>query len=183
MKALFEGSGIHIHSLNDKGLHHLEIEESGSTYQENASIKAVMVGDQAKQPVIADDSGIEVMALGGKPGLYSARYGKGSDHDRCLKLLSELEGKEDRCARFVCWVVYYDHAMGEKHAFEGVCNGIIAASVMGEHGFGYDPVFIPEGYHETMATLSPSIKNEISHRARAVQALRKWLDERNLAQS
>ncbi|PWU23831.1 non-canonical purine NTP pyrophosphatase, RdgB/HAM1 family [Candidatus Cerribacteria bacterium 'Amazon FNV 2010 28 9'] len=165
---------IKILTLSDVHLSGFAVEETGHTYEDNATLKAKTLADKTRHLTIADDSGIEVTALGHKPGVYSARYAKGSDTDRCHKLLKELEGKEDRSAKFVCVIVYIDPHGNERHVFHGECKGLIAPALQGTHGFGYDPLFVPEGYHQTMAELGSDVKDQISHRAKALQAFATW---------
>ena len=145
-----------------------EIEETGSSFRENAFIKAKAACDFLEVDAIADDSGLVVEDLGGAPGIYSARYaGKNaSDHENNEKLLLELEGKENRDARFVCCIalVLKD---GTRKFFEGECRGRIISERRGTSGFGYDPVFYVPSYGKTMAELGSEIKNKISHRAKA----------------
>jgi XTP/dITP diphosphohydrolase len=151
----------------------LEVVESGATFEENATLKALAYASAAGLPTLADDSGLEVDALGGAPGLRSARYaGPGaSDADRYRKLLSALEGvpPAERSARFRC-VVAVALPGGRVATAEGRCEGHIGYEPRGEHGFGYDPVFVVNGAGgKTMAELPPEVKNRISHRARAFQ--------------
>lgn len=150
------------------------VRESGATYAENARIKALSYLHASGLPTLADDSGLEVDALGGEPGLRSARYaGPGSgDADRYRLLLQRLEGVpwEQRAARFRCVVVLAVPG-GEIHTTEGTCEGIIAFEPRGDHGFGYDPVFYLPQFEQTMAQLPPKVKNRISHRAVAVQRM------------
>jgi len=153
----------------------LEVEESGATFEENARLKALAYARASGLPTLADDSGLEVDALGGAPGVRSARYaGPGaSDVDRYQKLLDALAGvpEDQRTARFRC-VVALAWPDGTVHTAEGRCEGQIGWAPRGEHGFGYDPVFIVDGFGGlTMAELEPEVKNRISHRARAVQNL------------
>ena len=165
---------VELLTMADVHLHDFNVDETGETYEENATLKAKTLGDKTRHITLADDSGIEVEALGNKPGIYSARYSKGSDTDRCVKMLKELEDKQNRNAKFVAVIVYYDPTAKQKHVFRGEVKGVIATQIMGEHGFGYDPIFIPEGYQQTMAELGNDVKNEISHRARAVAAFKEW---------
>lgn len=148
--------------------------ETGSTYAENARIKALHYLQASGLLTLADDSGLEVDALGGKPGLHSARYaGPGAgDADRYRLLLQELDGVpwEERTARFRC-VLMLAVPGGKIHSTEGTCDGLIAIEPQGEHGFGYDPIFRLPQYEKTMAQLPPEVKNRISHRARAVQEM------------
>ena len=157
-----------------------EVEETGNTFAANARLKAAALRAWApfEDWVVADDSGIEVDALGGAPGLFSARYAGPNADDaanvkKLLKALSDV-APGDRSARFRC-VLCLLKGDGAEHFFEGVCEGAIAGSVRGRAGFGYDPVFIPEGFDRSFAELGEALKGELSHRARAVQALREGL--------
>lgn len=153
----------------------VEVEEDRHTFVGNALKKAMETAVVARVPCLADDSGLEVDALGGRPGVYSARYtGEGAtDTSNNDKLLYELSGVPDaeRTARFRCAIVVVDAEGRELAAVEGACEGRIGHEPRGTHGFGYDPLFIPEGYTQTMAELGPETKNEISHRARAAEKL------------
>ncbi len=166
---------VKLMTLDEVGMAKLEVDETAPTYEGNAFLKAITVGDMCHHLTISDDSGIEVEALGGKPGVHSARYIKGSDQDRCRHMLKELEGKEDRNAKFVSVIVLYDPTKNEKHIFRGEVKGIITTEMMGNDGFGYDPIFVPTGYHKTMAEIGTEEKNKISHRAKAAEQLRTWL--------
>lgn len=156
-----------------------EVEETGPTFAENASIKASAYALQTGVWTLSDDSGLEVEALGGAPGIYSARYaGAGaSDRERLELLLSELARTKDRerRARFVCAVSISDPEGRILNVSEGVCTGRIAGYPRGEGGFGYDPVFIPDGFDETFGELSSEVKGRISHRARALAQTRSYL--------
>jgi len=159
----------------DLGLE-VAVEETGTTYAENALLKAQAHARALRQRgiralVLADDSGLEVDALDGAPGIRSARYTPGSDTDRLTALLSHLEGieQERRTARFRC-VLAIVTPEGEVHIAEGACEGVIATEPAGEGGFGYDPLFYLPEFGCTMAELPAQVKNRISHRARAVQA-------------
>jgi XTP/dITP diphosphohydrolase len=158
----------------------IEVEETGSTFAENARLKATAYARASGLLTLADDSGLEVDALGGEPGTRSARYaGQGaSDEDRYRLLLSKLEGVpwDRRTARFRC-VIALARPQGEVRTAEGTCEGGIAFEPRGEHGFGYDPVFYMAEHGQTMAELEPEIKNRISHRARAVEGVRRILQE------
>lgn len=149
----------------------LDVRETGTTYAENARKKAKSYACASELLTLADDSGLEVDALGGAPGIHSARYVEGSDSDRVQALLNDLRGVpwEERTARFRCVIVVVTQE-GEAYEAEGVCEGRIAFEPVGEGGFGYDPVFHVRDYDATMAQLSRETKNRISHRARAVQA-------------
>jgi XTP/dITP diphosphohydrolase len=184
-KVLLEGlpKTVEITSPAQEGID-LEVEEAGDTFAENARIKAMAYAEASGLLTLADDSGLEVDALGGAPGVRSARYaGPGaSDADRYRKLLADLAGipAGKRAARFRC-VVALTLPEGPVYTAEGTCEGKIGFAARGEHGFGYDPVFIVDGYGgQTLAELEPEEKNRISHRARAMQAalptLRRLLD-------
>lgn len=156
----------------------IDVEETGTTFAENAFLKAEAIFSLTGSAVIADDSGLEVDALGGAPGIYSARYGgEGlTDEDRVEKLLCEMENEEDRGAQFACAMALI-MPDGEKHLFEGIVRGKLTHSVTGENGFGYDPIFIPDGYDTTFGILDSSIKNEISHRAKALKKLSEFINK------
>ena len=154
-------------------------DENGATYAENAIAKARFYAMATGMCALADDSGLEVAALGGAPGVLSARYAgeNASDADRRGLLLMELAriGARDRRARFVC-VVAIANPHGEiLNVSEGICNGTITFAPRGDGGFGYDPLFIPDGYSQTFAELSDDIKNVISHRARALNSAKELL--------
>ena len=158
----------------------LEVDECGDTFEENARIKVLAYAQASGLLTLADDSGLEVDALGGAPGVRSARYAGPhvTDADRNRKLLAELKHvpAEERSARFQC-VVALARSDGTIHTAEGTLEGRIGFSPRGEHGFGYDPLFVVEGYGGlTLAELGPKLKNRISHRARAVAAARPSLE-------
>jgi XTP/dITP diphosphohydrolase len=164
-------------SLADLGIE-ADVEETGKTCEENARLKAAAYARQSGLLTLADDSGLEVDALDGGPGVRSARFGGPGldDAGRYRLLLENLEGVPDaeRGARFRC-VVAVSTPEGEVHTAEGICEGRIAHQPRGEHGFGYDPVFYVESRGATMAELGPAVKNRISHRARALEAIRPTL--------
>jgi XTP/dITP diphosphohydrolase len=149
----------------------IEVAEDGATYADNARQKALAYMHASGLPTLADDSGLEVDALEGAPGIHSARYTPGHDADRVTALLTALRGVpwEQRTARFRC-VVVIATPTGEFHSAEGVCEGMIAFEPAGQEGFGYDPVFYLPDHDCTMAQLPQAEKNRISHRARAVEA-------------
>lgn len=158
-----------------------EAEETGDTFRANALIKAEALAAATGAAALADDSGLEVDALGGAPGVRSARYG-GEDGNAELnirRLLRELAGvpEEERTARFVCWVVLLFPAGGGCIDACGTCEGTITSAPRGRGGFGYDPVFVPRGGRLTFAEIPPEEKDAMSHRGRALQALRGRLDE------
>jgi XTP/dITP diphosphohydrolase len=154
--------------------------ESGNTYEENAVLKARSYARQTALFALADDSGLEVEALGGAPGVISARYaGQGaSDNDRVAFLLRELANapSANRSARFVCVIALADSTSAIVDVESGVCEGQIIDEPRGANGFGYDPIFIPEGFDKTFAELPNKIKNDISHRGRALQAVHAFLE-------
>ena len=194
--------GLDVITRDDAGIPKDDIEETGTTFEENSMLKASVIMDMiaedpalseyASSPVIADDSGRMVDALGGRPGVFSARYA-GEDcnyDDNNTKLLGELEGvpESERTAKFVTVItlIYPDGAGAPAAAAEqpdgrhvlvarGECTGHIAPCKRGEGGFGYDPVFIPDGYDNSFAELGTDFKNTISHRARALEELEKLL--------
>ena len=147
-------------------------EENGTSFEENAMIKAKAASAFADMPAFADDSGLEVAALDGAPGIYSARYAgdHATDAERIAKLLHELEGKSSRRARFVC-AIALAYRGAEVKTFRGIVNGSILLQPRGSHGFGYDPVFVPDGYDRSVGELGAEIKERISHRARALEQL------------
>jgi XTP/dITP diphosphohydrolase len=160
--------------LRDLGFD-VDIEESGKTLEENALLKAEFLYAKIGKSVLAEDTGLEVAALKGSPGVHTARYaGEARDPEANMKkLLLELKGVSDRQAAFRT-IIVLRHPKGTE-IFEGMVNGSIAESRSGAEGFGYDPVFIPEGYDKTFAELPAQIKNQISHRARALQKLIQFL--------
>ncbi|MBR1488898.1 MAG: RdgB/HAM1 family non-canonical purine NTP pyrophosphatase [Bacteroidales bacterium] len=183
------GPGFEIVSPASMGITE-DIPETGSTLQENSLQKARYLFERTGLPCFADDTGLEVDALGGAPGIYSARYaGPGHDHQKNMeKLLAELEKLEipdqvrnderSRRARFRT-VVTLILADGEPRFFEGVCEGSIAREKRGTGGFGYDPVFLPDAYPgRTLAEVSEEEKNAVSHRGRAIRAMAAWLKSR-----
>lgn len=165
---------IEIVSLNELGCYD-DIPETADTLEGNALIKAAYVFNKFEMACIADDTGLEVEALNGEPGVYSARYG-GEPHNaqkNMQKLLTNLKGIENRKARFRTVIVLKD-AERELY-FEGTIHGHIAETPSGAAGFGYDPVFVPDGYNKSFAELGPELKNKISHRALAVEELIRFL--------
>jgi XTP/dITP diphosphohydrolase len=148
----------------------LEVEETGTTFYENACLKASEVAKATGEWAIADDSGLQVAALGGAPGVYSARYGR-TDAERIGRILRELGPHPNREAQFVCVVALAqpDGAIA-LHA-EGICPGEILPAPRGDQGFGYDPIFYVPDYRLTFAEMSPAIKHQVSHRGRAFQVL------------
>ena len=153
-----------------------DIPETADTLEGNALLKARYIFDNYHLDCFADDTGLEVEALNGAPGIYSARYAGGEGHDseaNMKKLLHEMEGQDNRRAQFRTAICLIEG--GKEHLFEGVVRGEIIRHRRGTSGFGYDPVFVPEGYTETFAEMGNEEKNKISHRARAVQKLCAYL--------
>lgn len=169
------GEQIELFSLRDIGCE-TDIPEIGKNLEENALIKAQYVSQHFHLDCFADDTGLEVEALNGEPGVYSARYAGGEGHDSLAnihKLLTKLEGITNRKARFRTVIALI---MEEKiYTFEGIVNGTIITTPSGKNGFGYDPIFVPEGYEQTFAELGENVKNQISHRAKAVTKLTDFL--------
>ena len=178
-KDIFEPFGFQVYSQSEENIC-LEVEETGTTFEENAAVKARAIYGISHCCVISDDSGLEVEALGGERGLFSARYkGLETEHERRLAVLKGLEGSDNRKARFVTCICFIDEA-GEEHLFSGVWNGEIAFEEEGTNGFGYDPIFISEdGNGKTTASLPLSFKETYSHRAKAVRKLIFWLQSRS----
>ncbi len=163
-------------SLNDIGCSD-DIPETGNTLEANASQKSFYIWDRFMIDCFSDDTGLEVTALNNEPGVHSARYageGRNSD-DNVTKLLSELEGKTNRSARFRCVISLI--IRGKEFLFEGIVEGEILPERKGGGGFGYDPVFCPEGYTQSFAEMDATLKNSMSHRGRAVQKLVRFLHE------
>jgi XTP/dITP diphosphohydrolase len=157
-----------------------DVEETGATFQENAVIKARGFALQTGHMTLADDSGLEVEALGNAPGVLSARFaGRGADQEvRNAKLLSLIDaaGDTERCARFVCVMAIADPNGQILHTAEGTCSGsIVRAIPRGTAGFGYDPIFVPDGYDRTFGELGDDVKRLISHRARATELIIRYL--------
>jgi len=178
IKDILEGLPIEIYSKEDLGLDDLEVDEDGETLEENAIKKALAISEKTDGIVIADDTGLFVDKLDGRPGVYSSRYsGEGATYeDNNKKLLKELKGVpiEERMATFktVIAIVTEDKIVTTVY---GECKGNIGFEPKGEKGFGYDPLFIVDGYGKTFAELGEEIKNKISHRARAMEELKKQI--------
>jgi XTP/dITP diphosphohydrolase len=177
IRAIFDLPFVKLLSLDDVG-EMPEVIEDRNTFEANAVKKAVTLALASGMWTLADDSGLEVDALDGAPGVYSARYaGEPADHAaNNRKLLAELTGKPDRAARFRC-VIALANPRGRSQFVEGACEGTIAEALCGDHGFGYDPLFIPKGYDKTFGELDADVKNRISHRAVALaKAIDTWID-------
>ena len=161
-----------------------DIDEGSESFVENAKLKAQQIAEFTGKTALADDSGLEVDALSGNPGVTSSRYAgpDSTDEKNRKKLLSELREislMEKRCARFKCVMALYSPGNGFINISEGVCEGKIGFSETGKNGFGYDSIFIPDGFSRTMAELSNSEKNSISHRGKALEGMAKFLEKQN----
>lgn len=174
IKKILDKFDIDLQSMAEAGLEGFEIVEDGETFEENSMKKAVTILDELGIDTIADDSGLMVDKLDGRPGVYSARYsGENANADtNNEKLLMELDGVplDERTAKFVC-VISIAFKNGEKICVRGECPGKIGFEKKGENGFGYDPLFIVDGYDKTFAEISAEEKNKISHRAKALEKL------------
>ena len=155
-----------------------DVEETGTTFEENAVLKALSIAKLKNVPCLADDSGLCVNALDGRPGVYSARYAPNRDFDKAMEmLLKEIEDTKssDRSAYFAC-VLVLGYPDGTYKSFEGRVDGVIIKQKQGASGFGFDPVFAPLGYDKTFAELGAEIKNKISHRGRALEKFTEYLN-------
>lgn len=176
-KKIFDRLGLELTTPKSLGIV-CDPEENGESFRENAMIKARAFHEACGLPTVADDSGLSVDALGGEPGIYSARYGnKDSDSERMYYLLENMQGKSDRSAHFVSAIAC---VLDSKNSFsvEGKCYGVLTEQPDGEGGFGYDPIFLPDGKTETFAKMSAEDKNKISHRANALEAFATVLEEK-----
>ncbi len=173
-RKLLEGQNVELKSLLDyPGFP--GVEENGRSFIENAGIKALAACKYCDVPAFADDSGLEVEALDGRPGIYSARYAP-TDKERIARLLDEMKGQTNRRARFVCAIAIAIN--GEViESFEGEIKGTIVEAPRGESGFGYDPVFQPDGYDRTFGEMAPELKNRISHRANAFKLALEFVED------
>lgn len=178
LKELLSDAPFSLRSLNEFS-EISEVQETGATFTENAVLKARGYALQTKLLSLADDSGLEVEALGNAPGVFSARYAgeTAGDAEKIEKLLLELNNTRDRKrrARFVCVMAIADKTGEIKFVTEGVCDGQIAVTASGNNGFGYDPIFIPDGFTQTLGELPSETKQKISHRARAAKKIIQYL--------
>lgn len=184
MQAIMSKFGMEVVSRKDAGIPDFEIEEDGETFEENSYKKAYEIMKVCGEITVADDSGLMVDYLGGAPGVYSARFAgeecdDNKNNEKLIKLLNGLSA-EDRKAKFVS-VITLVYPGGETLVARGECPGRIIEAPTGENGFGYDPLFVPDGYEKTFAQLSEEEKNEISHRAKALEVLEGLLLERENA--
>ena len=171
-KRILEPIGYNVISLSEAGIN-IEVEETGTTFRENSELKARAIYELTHKPVLSDDSGIEIEYLNWEPGVYSARYmGLSSDEEKINYVLKKLENVESskRNARFVCCICYINENGKEVFA-EGYWTGKIATQARGKNGFGYDPIFVPDGEEYTSAEMLPDEKNSKSHRAKALKKL------------
>lgn len=180
IKKIFVDENIEILSMKEIGID-IEIEENGTTFEENALIKAKTISEMTGEITLADDSGLCVEALGGAPGIYSARYAgeNTTDAQRIEKLLSELCGVKNRKANFTSVIALY-FPNGEHICTRGEVHGKIAERVYGDGGFGYDPVFIADELGKTFGEAAAEEKNQISHRARALDKMYQIIKEKNI---
>ena len=171
------GDRIEIYSLKEINCLE-EIPETADTIRDNAIMKAQYVAEKYGVDCFADDTGLEVSALGGAPGVHTARYASAEGHDtigNMQLLLQNLEGKTDRSAQFVTYIALI--IKGEIQTFEGVCKGTILTQMQGNEGFGYDPIFQPEGFEETFSQMTSEQKNAVSHRGKATRKLIEYLKD------
>jgi len=169
---MLEPLGYKVHDLRE--IEHIEPDENGTTYAENAIIKASAIYERTNMMVISDDSGLAIDFYHGGPGIHSARFLEG--HDYTYKnnyILNEMKDSKERGALFTCAICLIDEQ--GTHIFQGELKGNIAYEIKGEHGFGYDPIFIPEGYNISNAQFLPEEKNKISHRGQATRQLLEYL--------
>lgn len=179
-KNILEPLGYNVISQSEKNIN-IEVEETGTTFEENAILKAQAIYDKTHKCVLSDDSGLEVEALNNEPGIYSARYkGLKTDEEKRQEILKELEGIDNRNAKFTCCICFIDET-GEKHIFKGIWNGAISLKEEGTNGFGYDPIFVSEDSKgKTTASMPEEFKQKYSHRAKAVSMLYEYLNNINI---
>ena len=167
-------SNIKLFSLKDENIH-IEIEENGKTFKENSLIKAESISKLTDKFVLADDSGLEIEALDNFPGIYSARFMEGRPYkEKWAAIFEMLKNKENKNAQFHCAITFITPSK-DKYVFEGIEKGYITEKIEGENGFGYDPIFFLDEFGCSSATLSPEQKNAISHRGKALRAMKEEL--------
>lgn len=177
-RALLEPLGLDLHTISEyPQTASLEIAETAQTFADNALLKAQGYAAHLHLPILSDDSGLEVLALGNEPGVASNRWFPGTDADRNTALLKRLEGITDRRARFVTVLCLLDPSLSKPVFFKGEVNGVIAHTPKGLNGFGYDPIFIPDGFTQSFAELGTELKNTLSHRAKAMEQLLVFLSQ------
>lgn len=178
MKQILVDLPYELISLDESGIKE-EVEETGDSFEENAILKAKIIGGKVGVLTLAEDSGLEIDALGKKPGIYSARYVEGSDEDRIRKVLMELKDipKEKRTARFRAVVAIYNTGDRKVYTFKGMSEGLIIDRQSGNNGFGYDPIFYNLDLKKTNAQASLEEKNRVSHRAKALFQAKKYLEK------
>lgn len=179
LKTLLNNTGVEILTL-DNFPNHPPLVEDGTTFQENALKKARTVFQYTKLPALADDSGLEVFFLNGRPGVYSSRYAgeNATDEQNNVKLLAEMRGVAPRRRRAQFRAVLALVGPGYEELAEGICLGKLAEAPRGTNGFGYDPIFVPDGFAKTYAELTTEEKNRISHRAKAAETMREIIKKR-----
>ena len=177
-KEILEPFGYDVISQKEAGID-IEIPETGTSYRENALLKAEGIYKLTKKAVLSDDSGLSIDFLNGGPGLYSARFKPElSQEEKNQYILNEMKDTENRKAKFVCSICFI-FENGEKIEVQGICSGKISRKIEGERGFGYDPIFIPDGYDKTFSDIGQEEKNKISHRALAIKELIEKLKSKN----
>lgn len=174
MKALFENTGIELLSLKDVGISK-DVNETGKTFAENALLKAETIAQMTPMPVMADDSGLEVHALGNFPGIYSARFMQGSSYlEKNREIIRMISPHADRSAQFTC-VIALCNVAPRPLLFTGIAQGAIDTEPRGEHGFGYDPIFLSDDLHTSFGLASEEDKNKVSHRSKAASQVLDYL--------
>lgn len=177
-KEILEPFGYDVISQKEAGID-IEIPETGTSYRENALLKAEGIYKLTKTAVLSDDSGLSIDFLNGGPGLYSARFKSNlSQKEKNQYIIDEMKDTDNRKAKFVCSICFI-FENGEKIEVQGICNGKISRKIEGERGFGYDPIFIPDGYDKTFSDIGQEEKNKISHRALAIKELIEKLKSKN----
>ncbi len=172
-RELFKTLDVELVFPNDFAeLDNFDVVETGKTFAENALLKAKKYAQKINLPCIADDSGIIIDGMDGLPGIHSNRWFEGTADERNSEVLKRLKNKENRTARYVAAACYYDPGTEEYEIFEEFQEGVIGNEIIGNAGFDYDRIFIPEGYSETFAQLGNEVKNKISHRSRAYKQIR-----------
>ena len=176
LQALFADSSHEFIATNNPKLPAIEVSETGSTFSENALLKAQAYAEKYQLPTLADDSGLEVVTLNNEPGVASNRWFEGTDEQRNQALLNRLQNATSRAARFITVACLFFPETSDQHYFEGAITGTISPAPSGTSGFGYDPLFIPEGHSHSFAELGPAVKNRLSHRAQAFTLVKQFLE-------